>query len=109
MALRVLRPDHDVHQLAEDGKAVEGEPDRAVPLAGHDPEPASLLPEHRQEVEHAVERLQRLVQRLVVQAVRLHEVVHAVGVELPHLGDEARAADRGADHLLVRLPPEDGT
>ena len=48
------------------------------------------------------------MERLVVCAVGVDEPVDAVGVEVTHLRDEAGAADRGADKLLVRLRPEDG-
>ena len=62
----------------------------------------------REQVEHAVERLERLVQRLVVRAVGLDELVHAVGIEVAHLRDQPGAADRRAHELLVRLTPEHG-
>ena len=61
-----------------------------------------------EQLEHPVERLQRLVEGLVVGAIHLHELVDAVGVEVAHLGEEARPADGGADALLVRLEPEHG-
>ena len=40
--------------------------------------------------------------------VRVDQLVDAVGVEVAHLRDEARPADRSADELLVRLLPEHG-
>ena len=49
-----------------------------------------------------------LVERLVVGAVHLDELVDPVRVEVAHLRDQARAADRGADELLVGVAAEDG-
>ena len=55
-----------------------------------------------------MERLELLVQRLVVRPVGLDELVDALGVELAHLRDQSRAADRRAHELLVGLAPEHG-
>ena len=38
VALGVLGADHDVHRLAQHGEAIESEPDRQLPLRGHDAE-----------------------------------------------------------------------
>jgi hypothetical protein len=38
----------------------------------------------------------------------LDELVDPVGIEVTHLRDQARAADRRADELLVGLAAEDG-
>ncbi len=43
-----------------------------------------------------------------MRAVRVDQLVDAVGVEVAHLRDQARAADRGADELLVGVAAEDG-
>ncbi len=106
--LGVICADHDVHRLAELREAIEREADRAETLRGDDPEPAVLASEHGQQAEDVVEGLQLGVERLVVEPVRLDQLVDAVRVEVAHLGDEPGAADRGADELLVRLPPEHG-
>ena len=89
--------------LAQDREAVERELDRAVALRRHDPEPPPLGPEHGEQLEHLVERLERLVERLVVLPVRLDQLVDAVGVEVAHLRDDARPADRRAHELLVGI------
>ena len=48
------------------------------------------------------------MERLVVRAVHLDELVDAVGIEVAHLRDQALSADRRLDQLLVRLLPEHG-
>ena len=78
----------------------------ATPLRGHDARAGGRGDEARQQLEHAVEGLERRVERLVVGAVHVDELVDAVRVEIAHLGDEARAADRGAHELLVGLAAE---
>ena len=99
-------PMSDLDVLAERREAVERELHRRPALGGDDPEPSALRPEDGEQVEHAVERLERLVERLVVRAVGVDELVDAVGVEVAHLRDQAGPADRGADELLVRLAAE---
>jgi len=106
--LRVLRPDHDVHCLAELGEPVDRQADRAEALRGDDPEAPSFSPQDGEQAEHVVECLELGVERLVVQAIGLHELVDPVGVEVAHLGDQARPTDRGAHQLLVRLTTEHG-
>ena len=108
VALRVLGADHDVHRVAQDREAVEREPDGAQALRRHDPERPALLAESREQREDADERLELGVERLVVRPVHVDELVDAFGVEVAHLRDQAGAADRGPDGLLVRLPAEDG-
>ena len=61
-----------------------------------------------EELQHAGERLEVGVERLVVRAVGLHELVDPVGVEVAHLRDQPGPADRRANELLVRLAPEHG-
>ena len=47
----------------------------------------------REQLEHPVERLEAGVERLVVRAVDLDELVDPVGVEIAHLRDQTRATD----------------
>ena len=82
MPLGVLVAHHHLEVLGELGKAVERELHRAVPLRRDDPESASLGAKPSQYVLEAVERLERLVQRVVVLLVDLDELVHAVRVEI---------------------------
>ena len=108
VALRVVSADEHVGQLAEKREPLEGELDGGDALRGHDPEQVAAAAELDQQLQDAVEGLERGVQRLVVGAVDVDELVDAVGVELVHLRDQAGPADRGAHELLVRLAPEHG-
>ena len=75
---RVLEPDDDVEGARERREAVEREPDGAVALRGHDPELPPLRLEPREDGEQLVERLERLVQPVVVLLVRLEELVDVI-------------------------------
>src|SRR4029453_7524691 len=108
VTLRVLRADDDVHRLAEDREPVEGEVDRSQPLGRDDPQRVPLVAEDREEVEHVGEPLELGMERLVVRAICVDELVDPFGIEVAHLGDEPGAADRRAHELLVRLTPKDG-
>ena len=108
VALRVLCSDHDLHRVAQHREPVERELDRAEALRRHDAEPTALVPEHAEQVDDVGERLQPGVERLVVRPVRVDQLVDAVGVEVAHLRDQPRPADRRAHQLLVRFAAEDG-
>ena len=96
MALGVLGADEHVGQLAEERQAGERELDGGDALGGHDPELVAATAELEQQLGNPVEGLERGVERLVVGAVDLDELVDPVGVEVAHLRDQARPADRGA-------------
>ena len=100
LPLRVVGGDHDLEVRLELGQAREREADGGAALGGDDAEPAAFGPQPRQHLDHLPERLQLVVQRLVVLAVGGNEVVDAVGRERLHLRDEARAADGRAQHLF---------
>ena len=106
--LRVLVGDYDVELLGERREALERERDRTVPLCRDDPEPPALRPQPRENLEHLLERLERVMERIVVRSVDLDQLVGAVRVELPHLRNEALASDRGRQLLVGDLPIEHG-
>ena len=107
--LGVLGADEHVGQLARGaGSGRTRARTVATRFGGHDPELVAAAAQLGQQLEDAVEGLERRVERLVVGAVDVDELVDAVGIEVAHLRDQARAADRGADALLVRLAAEHG-
>ena len=78
-------------------------------FGGHDPELAALRAESRQELEELVERLQGLVQAVVVLLVDVEELVGVVGIDSGHLRDDPLPADRRPELFHGYLPPEHGT
>ena len=108
VALGVVGADEHVGELAEKRQAREGELDGGDALGGHDPELVAAAAELEQQLGDPVECLERRVERLVVGAVHVDELVDPVGVEVVHLRDQAGPADRGAHELLVRLAAEHG-
>ena len=106
MALGVVRADEHVGQLAEQRQPLERELDGGDALRGHDSEHMAAPAELEQQLRDAVECLERGVERLVVGAIHIDQLVHPVGVEVVHLRDQAGTADRSADELFVRLAPE---
>ena len=75
-------------------------------LGGDDAEPVALVAQDGEQRRASVERLEVVVQRLVVRPVHLDQLVDAVGIELAHLAVEPGAADRGAHLDLVHLGAE---
>ncbi len=106
--LRVFVGDHDVEVGLECGEAVESKGNGTVPLRRDDPELPALGLESGQEREQLVERLERLVQPVVVLLVRLEQLICTIGVDGLHLRDDALAADRQAELLGRNLAPEHG-
>ena len=82
--------------VLEPRQAVEGELDGHAALRRDDAEATALVAQPRQHLDDLPERLQLLVQRLVVLAIGGNEVVDPVGGERVHLRDEAGPADRRA-------------
>ena len=109
MPLGVVVSDDHLELLRKPGEASEGEGHRPMPLRGHDPESAALRAKLREHVHHAVEGLQGLVQRIVVLAVDLDELVDATGPQLLHLRDEALAADGRGELRVPDVAVEHGT
>ena len=90
-------PINDVHEpRLSSGNAVERESDGAEALRRDDPEPSALAPQPPGGASRTSSNASSsVVERLVVQAVGLHELVDPVGIEVAHLGDQAGPADRG--------------
>ncbi len=101
MSLRVLVRDDDVEGARQRRKALEREADGPVALGGDDPEPPSLGLQPRQDREQLVERLQRLVQPVVVLLVGLEQRIGVLDVDRLHLRDDPLAAD-GHPQLVGR-------
>ena len=108
MALGVLGADEHVGELAEERQARERELHRGDALRRHDAELVTAAAQLEHQLGNPVEGLERRVERLVVGAVDLDELVDPVGIEVVHLGDQTRPADRRLDPLLVRLQAEHG-
>ncbi len=82
--------------------------DGRAPLGRHDPELVSAPDEVAEEVLDPVERLERGVQRLVVGAVDVDQLVDAIRVEIAHLRHEPLPTDGGTHSVLVGLTAEHG-
>ena len=78
-----------------------------MPLRGHDPElPASPLATSGSTADHSAERLERLVERVVVKAIRLEQLVDPVRVQRLHLRHQPLPADCRRELLVRDLAPE---
>ena len=85
MALRVLGSDDDLEVRLQTGEPVERQLHAGAPLRGDDAQAPALRPQARQYLDDLPERLQLVVQRLVVLAIRRHELIDALRVEISHL------------------------
>ena len=94
--------------VLEPGQPVEREPDGLTPLGGDDPQEAPFVAQARQHLDDLPERLELVVQRLVVLAIGGDEIVDALRRERLHLGEKARPADGRGEHLLGDVAPEHG-
>ena len=103
----VVGADDDVEELLQ-RQVREGEPHRLAALRRHDPEAAALRLQRRQHVGHPRALGQLGVQRLVVLAVAGDELVDPIGIDQPHLLDQARAADCAAELLVRDVAAKDG-
>jgi len=82
---------------------------RPSAAAGRDKsELPSLRLEPGEQSEQLVERLERLVETLVVLLVRLEERVRSLGVDRLHLRHDSLAADRHAELVARDLAAEHG-
>ena len=91
MPLGVLGADEHVGELAEERQARERELHGGDALGRHDPELVAATAQLEHQLGNPVEGLERGVERLVVGAVHLDELVDPVGVEVAHLRDQALA------------------
>ena len=108
MPLGVVVSDDDLELLGEPRETSERESHRPVSLRRHDSEPTTLRSKPRQDVDHAVEGLEGLVQRVVVLPIHLDELVDPTRPQLLHLRDEALAADRRRELLVPDVAVEHG-
>src|SRR5688572_33191707 len=91
-----------------DRNVLERERDGHAALRRHEPEPPALLLQPRERVLHPRAALEPPMERLVVRAIDLDELLDAALVEEAHLLVQARAADRGHQDLVLDLAPEHG-
>ena len=105
VTLRLVSADDHLEQVAE-RHVRERELNRRAPLGGDNAEPPPLVLEANEHVVHAFAAAQVLVQRLVVRAVDVHELLDPVGRERVHLRLEAGPADRLHQILVGVVAPE---
>ncbi len=112
MPFRLVAADDGLEEVAERDVG-ERELDRLAPFRRHDPEPPALVVQPREHVLHPRAGLELVVQRLVVGAVDVDELLDPVGRERVHLRLEPRPADGlhqllvgvlTAEHLASRVP-----
>jgi hypothetical protein len=93
VSLGLVASDDRLEQVPERDPR-ERELDGGATLRRYDAEPPALLVQAYEHVLHAGARLQLAVERLVVRAVDVHELVDPIGSEDLHLRLEPRASDR---------------